>query len=62
MIEQLTKQEDALYTKLVQEYNANDWQKVCGIDQFLKSKWENETNPTKAAMLYQIWFFACEDY
>jgi hypothetical protein len=62
MIQQLTKQEDAIYTQLVKEYNKGNYQKVCSLDRFLKNKWENEKNESKAAIYYQIWFFACEDF
>ena len=62
MIQQLTKQENAIYSQLVKEYNTNNWQKICSLDTFLKNKWENEKDERKAAIYYQIWFFACEDY
>ena len=62
MIQQLTKQEDAIYTQLVREYNKGNYQQVCSLDSFLKNKWENEKNERKAATYYQIWFFAQEDF
>ena len=62
MIQQLTKQENAIYTQLVKEYNKGNYQKVCSLDSFLKNKWENEKNERKAATYYQIWFFDCEDF
>lgn len=58
----LSRQEDALYTKLVEEYNKNGYYKLCSLHSFLKSKYENEKNPDKAAMYYQIWWYAEEDY
>ena len=62
MIQQLTKQEDAIYTQLVKEYNKDNYQQVCSLDSFLRNKWENEKDERKAATYYQIWVFACEDF
>jgi len=62
MIEQLTKQEDAIYTQLVREYNKENYQQVCSLDKFLKNKWQNEKDERKAAIYYQIWIFAQEDF
>jgi hypothetical protein len=58
----LSKTEDKIYTQLVREYNASGLSNICSLDSFLKSKWENEKNEDKAAIYYQIWWFAAEDY
>jgi hypothetical protein len=58
----LSKTEDKIYTQLVREYNNSGLSNICSLDSFLKSKWENEKNEDRAAIYYQIWWFASEDF
>lgn len=58
----LTKQQDDLYTNLVKEYNEGNYEKVCSLDTFIKNKWLKENDERKAAELYQVWWFSCEDF
>jgi len=58
----LTKKEDQIYKKLVQEYNREGYEKICSLDTFLKNKWENEKNGDKASVYYQIWWYAANDF
>jgi hypothetical protein len=59
---ELTKQENKIYTDLVRQYNSDAWEKVCSLDTFLESKWRNERDLNKAAIYYQIWMYAQEDF
>lgn len=58
----LSNKEDAIYTKLVKEYNDSRLDSVCSLDRFLKSKWENETDPVKQTEYYNVWVYASEDF
>jgi hypothetical protein len=58
----LTKKQDKLYTDLVKEYNKNDWQKVCGIEQFIKSKIESCTDVWQHMNLQAVLEYAENDY
>lgn len=49
MVEELTKHENQVYAELVKEHNNSGLYKICSIDQFIKSKWENEKNDRKAS-------------
>jgi dsRNA-specific ribonuclease len=58
----MNKELKKLYAELIKEYNENQWSKICGLDRFLKSKYESETNPTREQKLYEVIIFAENDY
>lgn len=58
----LTKKQQKLYSDLVKEYNANNWQRVCGLDRFLQMKIENCRDTFHHINLTAVAEFAANDY
>ncbi len=55
----LTPKEKKLYSDLVQEYNKDKWFQTCGLDRFLKIKYESSGYLTT---YYNVWQYAQNDY
>lgn len=55
----LTPKEKKLYSDLVKEYNKDKWSQTCGLDRFLKIKYENSGYLTS---YYNVWQYAQNDY
>lgn len=53
----LTYQENQIYFDLLKLYNLAAF-KICSLESFIAAKYESETNPTRAAKIYNVLQFA----
>lgn len=55
------KEIDKKYSQLVKEYHSEDWYKICGLNRFLKMKYEN-AKPNESKLLFEVLNYAENDY
>lgn len=56
------KQVIALYSKLCIEYNDKNIQRLCSLQTFLQSKYDNCKSPVKKSLLQDVINYAANDY
>ena len=58
----MKKQMLKLYSKLCDEYNNKNMQRYCSLQVFLNQKYNNEKNPIKKSLIYDVVEYAKTDF